>query len=56
MMQGISEKNTTLLGLPRVANIFLHNLKNRKWYVQCTSAYTGNGIYEGLEWLSNNID
>jgi ADP-ribosylation factor 1/2 len=33
----------------------LYNLKNRNWYLQCSSAYTGDGIYEGLEWLSNNI-
>lgn len=27
----------------------------RKWYVQATCATTGDGLYEGLEWLSNEL-
>eukprot|EP01106_Pelomyxa_sp_JSP_P012451 TRINITY_DN345_c0_g1_i6.p2 TRINITY_DN345_c0_g1~~TRINITY_DN345_c0_g1_i6.p2 ORF type:complete len:194 (-),score=88.67 TRINITY_DN345_c0_g1_i6:107-646(-) len=33
----------------------LHNLRNRKWYMQATCATTGDGLYEGLDWLSNNL-
>lgn len=33
----------------------LHSLRNRKWYIQATCATTGNGLYEGLDWLSNQI-
>jgi ADP-ribosylation factor protein 1 len=29
----------------------LHALKNRKWYIQSTCATSGDGLYEGLDWL-----
>lgn len=33
----------------------LHNLRQRNWYIQATCATSGDGLYEGLEWLSNNL-
>jgi len=33
----------------------LNNVKNRAWYIQATCATTGDGIYEGLDWLSNKL-
>ncbi|XP_041010970.1 ADP-ribosylation factor 2-like isoform X1 [Juglans microcarpa x Juglans regia] len=33
----------------------LHSLHQHRWYIQSTSAISGQGLYEGLEWLSNNI-
>lgn len=33
----------------------LNNLRNRRWYVQATCATQGNGLYEGLDWLSNEL-
>merc|ERR1719203_1697080 len=33
----------------------LNRLKNRDWYIQGTSAQTGDGLYEGLDWLSETI-
>ncbi|KAK6946062.1 Small GTPase superfamily, ARF/SAR type [Dillenia turbinata] len=33
----------------------LHSIYQHKWYIQSTSAITGQGLYEGLDWLSNNI-
>ncbi|KAG2224427.1 hypothetical protein INT45_002966 [Circinella minor] len=33
----------------------LHSLRNRHWYIQTTCATSGDGLYEGLEWLSNNL-
>ena len=33
----------------------LHNIRNRKWYMQATCATSGDGLYEGLDWLSNNL-
>eukprot|EP01112_Ceratiomyxa_fruticulosa_P010236 TRINITY_DN26_c0_g1_i1.p1 TRINITY_DN26_c0_g1~~TRINITY_DN26_c0_g1_i1.p1 ORF type:complete len:182 (-),score=43.10 TRINITY_DN26_c0_g1_i1:240-785(-) len=33
----------------------LHQLRNRKWYIQSTCATSGDGLYEGLEWLSNTL-
>ena len=33
----------------------LESLKNRIWMIQETCAITGDGLYDGLEWLSNVI-
>lgn len=33
----------------------LHSVKSRKWYVQGTCATQGTGLYEGLDWLSNEL-
>jgi ADP-ribosylation factor protein 1 len=33
----------------------LHSLRNRKWYIQSACATSGDGLYEGLEWLSSNL-
>jgi len=31
----------------------LNSLRNRQWYIQSTCATSGDGIYEGFDWLSN---
>uniref|UniRef100_A0A2K5QKJ5 ADP ribosylation factor 4 n=1 Tax=Cebus imitator TaxID=2715852 RepID=A0A2K5QKJ5_CEBIM len=33
----------------------LQSLRNRTWYVQATCATQGAGLYEGLDWLSNEF-
>ncbi|CAL9159956.1 unnamed protein product, partial [Musa hybrid cultivar] len=33
----------------------LHSLRHRHWYIQSACATSGEGLYEGLDWLSNNI-
>ncbi|XP_037495541.1 ADP-ribosylation factor 1, partial [Jatropha curcas] len=33
----------------------LHSLRQRRWYIQATCATSGQGLYEGLDWLSSNI-
>jgi len=33
----------------------LHSLGSRKWYIQATCATTGDGLYEGLDWLSSAL-
>merc|ERR1712057_16860 len=33
----------------------LHSLRNRQWFIQATCATNGEGLYEGLDWLSNTI-
>ena len=33
----------------------LNKLGNRKWHLQAASATNGNGLYEGLEWLNNEM-
>jgi len=35
--------------------IHLNSIKDRKWHIQEASAKNGSGLYEGLEWLSQNI-
>ncbi len=31
----------------------LHSLRNRKWFIQSACATAGDGIYEGLDWLTD---
>ena len=33
----------------------LHSLRQRNWYIQSTCATTGDGLYEGLDWMSNSL-
>ncbi|KAL9415210.1 hypothetical protein AB3S75_043482 [Citrus x aurantiifolia] len=33
----------------------LYSLGQRRWSIQGCSAISGQGLYEGLDWLSNNI-
>jgi small GTP-binding protein len=30
-------------------------LRGQKWYVQATSAVSGDGLYEGLDWLASTL-
>ncbi|KAG7243529.1 hypothetical protein INR49_011085 [Caranx melampygus] len=33
----------------------LHSLRHRNWYIQATCATSGDGLYEGLDWLSSQL-
>jgi len=33
----------------------LQNMRNRQWYIQSACATTGDGLYEGLDWLSRTL-
>lgn len=33
----------------------LHAMRNRKWYIQATCATSGDGLYEGLDWLAHTV-
>lgn len=33
----------------------LHELSRRNWFIQATCATQGNGLYEGLDWLANQL-
>jgi len=33
----------------------LHSLRSRNWYIQACRATTGDGLYEGLDWLSSTL-
>jgi ADP-ribosylation factor protein 1 len=41
-------------GSELVSALELRNYKN-KWFLQPTSAVTGHGLFEGLDWLAQNI-
>ncbi|CAG2166537.1 unnamed protein product [Oppiella nova] len=32
----------------------LHTLRTHRWHIQSTCAITGEGLYEGLDWVSKN--
>ncbi|OLY83737.1 ADP-ribosylation factor [Smittium mucronatum] len=33
----------------------LRSMRNRIWYIQSACATSGDGLYEGLDWLSTNL-
>ena len=33
----------------------LNGLRNRQWFIQATCATSGDGLYEGLDWLSKTL-
>jgi len=33
----------------------LGKLRNKRWYIQATRANQGQGLYEGLDWLSSEL-
>merc|ERR1712151_1470665 len=33
----------------------LHDMRNRPWFIQSTCATSGDGLYEGLDWLSRSL-
>ncbi|XP_047338360.1 ADP-ribosylation factor 1-like 2 [Impatiens glandulifera] len=37
------------------AGLGLYDLKNRRWHIQGTCATKGDGLYEGLDWLSSTL-
>jgi len=47
------------LGVMSVAEVTeklgLHTLRGRDWYIQGTCAMSGDGLYDGLEWLSKIV-
>merc|ERR1712166_1435259 len=33
----------------------LNNMRNRQWFIQSACATTGDGLYEGLDWMSRTL-
>lgn len=33
----------------------LHSLRQRQWYIQSTCATSGEGLYQGLDWLTSHL-
>merc|ERR1712039_307496 len=51
---GLSEAEMHDAALLVYANkLDLHGMRTRPWFVQSTCATTGNGLYEGMDWLSD---
>eukprot|EP00933_Yihiella_yeosuensis_P038250 TRINITY_DN3219_c0_g2_i3.p1 TRINITY_DN3219_c0_g2~~TRINITY_DN3219_c0_g2_i3.p1 ORF type:complete len:189 (+),score=37.71 TRINITY_DN3219_c0_g2_i3:222-788(+) len=46
----------TLTNAEIIEKLQLENLRNRQWYLQPTCATTGDGLNEGLDWLSRALD
>jgi len=48
------------LGVMSVAEVIdkmdLASLRGRDWFCQGTSAHTGTGLYEGLEWMAKKLN
>ena len=41
---------------PDIANgLGLHTIRGRSWHLQGTCATSGDGLYEGLDWLSKTV-
>lgn len=44
------------LSAPEITDkLGLHSLRQRQWYIQATCATSGDGLFEGLEWLSSQL-
>lgn len=35
--------------------LLLHNIRGRRWFIQASCATTGDGLFEGLDWLDRNV-
>ena len=38
-----------------VERIGMHNMRGRDWHVQSCTATTGDGLWEGLDWLNDTL-
>ncbi|GFO37895.1 ADP-ribosylation factor 1-like [Plakobranchus ocellatus] len=44
------------MNAPGITNeLGLHHIRNRQWFIQATCATSGDGLYEGLDWLSKTL-
>jgi ADP-ribosylation factor 1/2 len=44
------------MSIPQMSDeLQLYRIRDRKWYIQSCCAVTGDGLYEGLDWLSNAL-
>ena len=48
-----NKQDQATMTIPEITNrLALQSLRGRDWYIQGTCALTGDGLFEGLEWLS----
>jgi signal recognition particle receptor subunit beta len=38
-----------------VQELELNSLRTHKWYIQACCGTSGDGLYEGLDWLGQNV-
>jgi len=55
VMANKQDLNTALSPNEITQKLELQGLKGRKWLVQGTSAVTGQGLKEGLDWMANEL-
>ncbi|TKS71605.1 ADP-ribosylation factor 3 [Collichthys lucidus] len=62
LMRMLAEDELRDADLPNAMNaaeitdkLGLHSLRHRNWYIQATCATSGDGLYEGLDWLANQL-
>lgn len=47
-----NKQDAGVMNVPEVTEkLGLHTMRNREWYIQGTCALTGDGLYDGLDWL-----
>jgi ADP-ribosylation factor protein 1 len=34
----------------------LFNIRNREWFIQSCCGTTGDGVYEGMDWLASTLN
>ena len=51
-----NKQDMGVMSVPEITEkLGLHTLRGREWYIQGTCALTGDGLVDGLEWLSKAI-
>ena len=51
-----NKQDMGVMSVPEITErLGLHSMKGRDWFIQGTCALTGDGLYEGLDWLSKTV-
>ena len=51
-----NKQDMGVMSVPEITErLGLHSLKGRDWFIQGTCALTGDGLYDGLDWLSKTV-
>ncbi|WMV35571.1 hypothetical protein MTR67_028956 [Solanum verrucosum] len=55
VVESISHEKGAMTPMEVCEGLGLYDLKNRKWHIQGACALKGDGLYEGLDWLSSTL-
>jgi small GTP-binding protein len=51
-----NKQDMGVMSVPEITErLGLHSMKGRDWFIQGTCALTGDGLYDGLDWLSKTV-